>query len=125
MISLVQKVTFATNKTHHKVICQVNPDSKNGALNFYKKCWFRIHEEREKIIKDQLQLHKDLLSSTRVTQMIWVGSRCAIYLVYPFGLEDQTDTKLLSVIINTGNNTYLNWSKRHLKKVDYYCQQST
>jgi hypothetical protein len=98
LISLVQKVSFATHK-HHNVVCQVNRNPLVGALHFYLRLWFRIYPKNDFV--NQLQNNNSDVVSVD-PGLIWVGSRCPLYLVYPFLLEDRTDPDSMQIAVKAG-----------------------
>jgi hypothetical protein len=108
MIALVQKVSFAAFN-HHKIICQVNSQPKNGALNFYLRLWFQKHSKKEEFVVEQLEMHKDVFISEG--DLTWIGSRCAVYLVYPWWIQNQANSDYISIALSAGKTHILKYKE--------------
>lgn len=104
MISMVQKMTFSAIG-HHSIVAEVNNHPSIGAIYFYLKSYFKIvHKHHNQICEINSKFDGVFINTTGLVYMI---SRCPLYLIYPSFMKDAINIESMKEAIIFGAKNIL------------------
>jgi hypothetical protein len=100
LLCLIQKITFCVTQ-NYSIVTQVKNHQTNGAVYFYLKHYFFIANSNHYYINETKLLYADAFQSNS-NGLVYMISRCPIYIIYPNYLLNKDEIELLEEPINQG-----------------------